>query len=184
MSVEYVISKTGEEIVRILRQTLKQEMNMEAEHIGIGKPDENNGLQVCVYLYDIQRNAGITPSDMIPVSATQYRYPSVYYDLYYVIVPCLDSDLKYRMQEEIKLLDVFMQCLGDLRMLHLDQEIPFELFDMEFENKTKFWSGLGQNMRMAVYCKAGPVEIRSGRTKDVTRVREINMKVFPEGGED
>lgn len=178
MSADYMITRTGAALTGAVREMLAQQMDMERECVGLCRPGENTGFQVCIYLYDVQRNTKLFTRDMTAVSKTELRYPSSYYDLYYLIVPCMDSDLKYRQEEETKLLDVLIQYLFDVHMLDVEQGIPIELYEMTFDDRAKLWTGIGQPMRTAVYVKAGPVEIRSMRTKTVSRVKDVRLELM------
>ncbi len=176
---DYVITRAGMQLTRLVAQALEQEFHMEKGQIGMGVPGEDHNLAVCIYLYDIQKNQDIHLPQMISVSATQLKYPSNYYNLYFMLVPYSNSDTKYRAEEELKLMDVLLQVLGDIH--HLEEiggektEVDFEINNIDFDTKTKIWTGLNQPMHTAVYGKAGPVEIQSARMKQVKRVTDIRM---------
>ncbi|MDE6759712.1 MAG: DUF4255 domain-containing protein [Lachnospiraceae bacterium] len=176
---DYVITGAGMQLTRLVAQALEREFHMEKGQIGMGVPGEDHNLAVCIYLYDIRKNPDIHLPQMIPVSATQLKYPSNYYNLYFMLVPYSYSDRKYRMEEELKLMDVLLQVLGDIHHLEKtgggETEVDLEIYDMDLDAKAKIWTGLNKPMRMAVYCKAGPVEIQSARTKQVKRVTDIRM---------
>ncbi len=175
----YVITRAGMQLTRLVAQALEREFHMEKEQIGMGVPGEDHNLAVCIYLYDIRKNSDISMPQMMSVSATQLKYPSNYYNLYFMLVPSSYSDRKYRMEEELKLMDVLLQVLGDIHHLKEiggeKEEVDLEIYDMDFDAKAKIWTSLNKPMHTAVYCKAGPVEIQSARTKQVKRVTDIQM---------
>lgn len=182
----YVVSQIGMQLTGVIREAVGREFNMERNQIGMGIPGEDKNLAVCIYPYDIKRNRDIHHPEMVSVNAAQLRYPSSYYDLYYMLVPYSYSDMKYRMEEELRLLDVLLQVLGDLHYLkEIGEEktkVEFDVHDIDFDGKTKIWAGINQPMHTAVYCKAGPVEIQSARMKQVKRVTEIQMDFTQVGG--
>lgn len=180
MEPEYMLTKTGIQLTETLKAILREQMNVDADRIGMGIPGDEHNLLLCICLYDIRKNTGIASPHMISVSQEKLRYPSSYYDLYYMLVPCWDGDVKYRMEEDTRLLDVMLQLLGDVHFLNPGQEIGFELCDVDFDGKAKIWAGLNQPMHMAVYCKAGPVEVQSTRRKRVSRVTDIRMDFMQE----
>lgn len=180
MEPDYMITKTGIKLTETLKTILEEQMNVDTVRIGMGMPGEENNLLVCICLYDIRKNTDMLSPHMITVSQEELKYPSSYYDLYYMVVPCSDGDVKYRMMEDTKLLDIMFQFLGDVHFLNPGQEIGFELCDMDFDSKAKIWAGLNQSMRMALYCKAGPVEIQSTRRKRIFRVTDIQMDFMQE----
>lgn len=174
MSCKYIITKTGMMLTEVIRQALKREYDIHAERIGMGFPGEDNGLAVCIYMYDIQRNSGMNDQRMKTVSTARLRYPSNYYDLYYMVVPYSDSDLKFRVQEECKITDLLLQTLGDLHSFE-EEDIGFCLIEPDLDEKMKIWNGFHLPFRTALYGKAGPVEIESARTKEVKRVTDIQL---------
>lgn len=175
MEQDYVITKTGIKFVEVVREFIGNRIDIDADRIGLCMPGDSQNLLVCIGLYDIRRNTDIYTQNMISINATELKYPSSYYDLYYIIVPCSDGDLKYRLEEEMKILDIIIQFLGDEHFLSEDKGVGIELCNMDFDSKTKIWTGLNQPMKNAVYCKVGPVEIQSTRTKKVSRVTDIQM---------
>lgn len=175
MSCKYIITKTGMMLTEIIRQALNREYGIRAERIGMGVPGEDNSLTVCIYMYDIQRNSDMNDQRMQSVSPTRLRYPSSYYDLYYMFVPYSDSDLKFRAQEECRIIDLLLQTLGDLHSIESETDIGFSLMELDFDEKMKIWNGLNIPYHTALYGKAGPVEIESARIREVKRVTEIQM---------
>lgn len=175
MAADFVITKTGTKLTEILRQVLSATLDIGTERIGMCIPGENSSLLVCIYLYDIKKNTDVLSPEMVPVGLSELRYPSGFYDLYYMIVPYSEGDLQYRLQEETKILDVMLRYLGDVHFLNIEREIPLELSNLDFDSKTKIWNSLNQPIRTAIYCKAGPVEIESARKKKISRVTDVQM---------
>lgn len=176
MSCKYMITKTGAVLMEVIRQALNREYGISAERIGMGVPGEDNSLTVCIYMYDIQRNFDMNDQRMKTVSPTKLRYPSNYYDLYYMVVPYSDSDLKFRAEEECRIIDLLLQILGDLHSFEEEENIGFCLRELDFDEKMKIWNGLNVPFHTALYGKAGPVEIESARIREVKRVTDMQME--------
>lgn len=185
MEVSRVITNASNQLTKFLQDVLKQTMEIEAEHIGLSTPGENHNLAVCVYLYDIKKNTDMIFRKMIPIDAKTSRYPSTYYDLHYMIVPYSKSDIRYKASEEQRYLDVMIQALGDAFWLEdgftkedlitEHSATKLELLDMDYEEKAKIWSSLNQAFKLSLFCKVGPVEVSSARSKKVERVEEIQI---------
>ncbi|MDE6433940.1 MAG: DUF4255 domain-containing protein [Lachnospiraceae bacterium] len=175
MSCKYVITKTGTMLTEMIGKALSREYGIDAERIGMGLPGEDNSLVVCIYMYDIRKNFDMNDQSMNSVSPTKLRYPSKYYDLYYMIVPYSDSDVKFRAKEECRLIDLLLQSLGDFYSVEEEAEIGFSLIELDFDDKMKIWNGLNIPYHTALYGKAGPIEIESVRTREVKRVTNIQM---------
>lgn len=175
MASGYMITKTCIKLTEELREILADTLNIGTERVGMCVPGDNSHFLVCIYLYDIKKNTAILSQDMVSVGTSELRYPSSFYDLYYMIVPYSEGNSQYRLEEEIKLLDVILQYLGDRHFLNINKEVQLELSNLDFDSKTKIWNSLNQPLRNAVYCKAGPVEIESTRKKKIARVTDIQM---------
>lgn len=182
--MEYNITQVGKRLEQIVQKAVVEELDIPKEKIGMGIPGQGQGLTVCLYLYDIRKNTGIQAQHMQPVDLTRLRYPSKYYDLYFVLAIHSEGDMQYRMEEELKLTDILLRCLGDASIPEPDSsgggQTLFEIHDLELEEKAKIWSGLNQPIQTAVYCKAGPVEVMSGRIKQVSRVTDIQVNYLQE----
>lgn len=181
--MDYGIAQTGKRLETIVQNAVTEKLEIAKEKIGMGIPGQAQGLSVCLYLYDIRKNTGIQMQQMEPIDLTRLRYPSKYYDLYFLLIPYAEGDMKYRLEEELKLMDILLQCLGDASIPEKDNRVGkepiFEIYDPDLDEKTKIWSGLNQPMQAAVYCKAGPIEVMSERIRQVSRVTDVQIN-YPE----
>lgn len=177
--MEYSITQIGKKLEQIVQKAVTSELGIAKEKIGMGIPGQAQGLIVCLYLYDFRKNTWIQSQSMETVDLTRQRYPSKYYDLYFLITFHSEGDMQFRMEEELKIMDILLRWLGDVSILESDNrgtKTPqFEIHDPDLEEKVKIWSGLTQPMQPAVYCKVGPVEVVSDRTKRISRVTDIQM---------
>lgn len=180
METNYAITNTSVKFTEVVRELITGSIDIDKDRIGLCMPCDNQSLLVGIALYDIRKNTDIYMNNMISVSADELRYPSGYYDLYYLIVPCSDGDLKYRLEEEMKILDILIQFFGDGHFLNEEERVEMELCNMDFDRKSKIWAALNQPMKNAVYCRIGPVEIQSTRTKKISRVTEVQMDFVKE----
>lgn len=186
MATQYAITKAGRQLTDIVRKALEKAFGTNTEKVILGIPGRNQNVSACIYLYDIRKNGDTQLMYMRSLSATELQYPSNYYDLYFMIVPYSESDLKDQMEEELKILDVLIQCMGEAFLFIPEEEsaINFELCDIDFDEKTKIWNSLTQPVHTAVYCKAVAVEVPSLRKKKVSRVTDIQMNFVQEGSNE
>lgn len=176
MDNQYMISETNNRLAVLLKEKLAQDFGITPEQVGMGVPGENSNLAVCIFLYDIQKYTDVQIQQKIPIGLSELQDPSTYYDLHYMLVPYSNSDLQYRMEEEIKLMDILIQWLVDLHYLDFGgMEVPISLNNVEMDEKIKIWGGINQQFHMALYCKVGPVEIQSARRKRVARVKDVQV---------
>ncbi len=175
MENRYVIAETGKRLTGLAADILKQEFNIPPEQVGLAVPGEEGGFSLCILLYNIQKNVGMQTGRPIAAGTGKLRNPSNFYDLHYMLVPYSNGDRKYRMEEELKIMDVLLRKLGDISFLEEERQTVFVLENPDFEEKAKIWNALNQSLRAALYCKVGPVEIASERTKDIKRVTDVQM---------
>lgn len=170
------ISEASREFTNVIRSMAQETLDILPEKIGLGIPGMQENLELVIFLYDIRRNWAMQNPLMQREGVELLRYPSVYYELYYMLVPCSKGNEKYRMMEEIRILDVLLKGLMDRIYLYEDlKEIEVELLEPDFEDKIKIWNGINQPFRTALYVKLSSVEISSEKTKKVKRVTDTQM---------
>lgn len=183
METGLAVSEASREFTGVVCSMAQEALDILPEKVGLGTPGTQENLELVIFLYDIRRNWAMQSALMQREDVELLRCPSVYYELYYMLVPCPKGDEKYRMTEEIRMLDVLLQGLTDRSYLYEDlKEIELELLEPDIEDKIKIWNGINQPFRTALYVRLSPVEIFSGRTKRIKRVTDMQMK-YDEDGE-
>lgn len=176
MESRYIITDMGKLLVNLAADMLAEELNIPAGQVGLGIPGESEQLSLCIYMFDIRENVEAHTGQFKTVGTGRLKYPSRFYDLYYMLVPSAKGELKYKMEEEFRLLDVLLRRFGDMEYLDGEKRAAVTLYSPDFEEKAKIWNALNQSLRPAVYCKAGPMEVLSDKTKDVKRVTNVQMR--------
>ncbi len=171
----YVIAETGMLLAGISAEILSAEFGLSREKVGLGTPGEDSGCSLCIFPYDVRKNTDVQAVLPVAEGVGRLRNPPQFYDVYYMLVPYSDGDLKYRTEEELKLADALLAGLGDVCFLESERHTEFCLCNPDFDEKAKIWNALNQPLRPAVYCKAGPVAVISGRTRAVNRVSGVWM---------
>lgn len=188
-----VIADVGQALVRLLRLHMAEEGILRTEQVGLCSPRDFGDYRLGICLYDIQQ------SNRVPYEGRRLRgeniqtNASMYLDLYYLIIPFVTSDWRYRAAEEQRLLGKVLQVLWDYPLLNTRtyeteervgvHTIQLELPGVELEEQTKIWNSLNENRRNAVYCRVAAVELESTRSKMVKRVRNIQVQM-EQGGSD
>lgn len=185
-----VIADVGQGIVNLLRRHMVPEVLQKEEQIGLCSPKETGEYRLGVYLFDMQESEGIRNEPKRWVGEETRAYPSMYLNLYYMLVPYSRSDLKYRLAEEHRILGRTLQILRDFPSLNKttyeeevsgSDQIQIEILDMSYEDKNRIWNGLNEESRNAIYCKVSGVELESRRKQNVKRIREVQLQI-DEGG--
>ncbi len=182
-----VIADVGQGIVNLLRQHITTEGILRKEQIGLCSLRESGDYRLGICLYDIQECSQLPYEGRRMRGEDQQINASMYLDLYYIILPFMNSDWRYRSAEEQRLLGKTLQVLRDFPLLDpvtyetencVDSHtIQLELLCLGLEEQTRIWNSLNENRRNAVYCRAAAVELESTRIRRIKRVEEIQIRM-------
>lgn len=182
-----ILAEIGNAIVQLLRQHLVPGIIVNTENIGLCTPSDRGDIVLGVNLYDIRENHDVVPTDMLPKGVRQLKYPSTYYDLYYMITAYSASDIKFRAAEDHKILGKVLQVLKDHPTFTAEQlgsELAssqfapkIELLQLENDEKMRLWNVPNVPYRLSLFYKVYPVEVESDRVKEVTRVVDVDFTV-------
>lgn len=188
MGTYKVIADVGQAMVALLGKFMVPEVIQKKEQIGLCHPKEPGEYKVAIYLYDVRESQMIRNMPKRWIGEDQRKFPSIYLDLYYMLVPFSRGDIRYRQEEEHKILGKMIQVLRDYPNLNCNtyqaavetensaDTIQIELLDISYEDKIQVWNSLDEAIHTALYCKANPVELESNRSEDIKRVREMQMQ--------
>lgn len=182
-----IIAEIGNAIVQLLRENLVPGIIANTENVGLCTPSDRGDIILGVNLYDVRENQEIVPTNMTSVGLKQQRYPSSFYNLYYMITAYSISDIKFRAAEDHKILGKVLQVLKDNPVFTAEQldhayassqYVPkIELMQMETEEKFKLWNVPDVPYRLSLFYKVYPVEVESSRIKGVTRIVDVDFTV-------
>ena len=182
-----IIADIGNAIVQLLRDHLVPGIIVNTESIGLCTPSDRGDIVLGINLYDIRENQTIVITDMQPKGLKQLKYPSTFYDLYYMITAYSSSDIKFRSAEDLKILGKVLQVLKDHPIFTAEQlgsdltssqfAPKIELLHLEHDEKMKLWNVPNVPYRLSLFYKVYPVEIESERVKEVTRVVNAGFTV-------
>lgn len=182
-----IIADIGNAIVQLLRDHLVPGIIINTESIGLCTPNDRGDIVLGINLYDIKENQDIVLTDMSPKGISQLKYPSTFYNLYYMITAYSASDIKFRAAEDQKILGKVLQVLRDHPTFTADQlgsELTnsrfapkIELLQLESEEKIKLWNVPDMPYRLSLFYRVYPVEIESTRVKEVSRVVDTEFTV-------
>lgn len=179
-----VISETGNALVRLLRRELVPEIIQNADSVGLASPADRGDLVLCIHLYDIRESEEIRVNGMLSDGVGRQKYPPVYLTLSYMITAFSASDVKFRAEEEQRIMGRVVQVLRDNSVLDPENMefvsgrdgIRIEMLKLETEEKLKLWNFPNQAAKMALYYKLGPLPLESSKTRDISRVTSIEFR--------
>lgn len=179
-----MISEVGCALKDILVRGLVPDVILHRDQIGMCSPDDHGDFNLGIYLYDIMESEEIPVSGMVSSGVWKQSYPSTFLTLYYMITAYSASDLKFRAEEEQKILGKVIQTFRDYSVLSEEvlgdgasMQARIELYRMERQVKMRMWNIPNVPYRLSLFYRVQPVEINSGRVKEITRVRDVRFGV-------
>ncbi|MCH5275793.1 MAG: DUF4255 domain-containing protein [Lachnospiraceae bacterium] len=186
MSNYTVIADAGTALVQLLRKELVPDIVKNSTSIGLASPADKGDMVICVHLYDVSESEVYRVSGMISESVDTQKFPPVYLTLSYLITVFSASDVKFRSQDEQRILGKVAQVLRDHPTMNPDtmefdtesgeDRIRVEMIKADADEKSKAWSFPNQAPRLSLFYRIGPVALESARTKNVPRVQEMEFK--------
>lgn len=173
-----IIADVSEEIVRTLRRELVPKLISDENAVGMCSPQEQEEMSLGVFLYDIQESEDIRRHRMTDIDDGRQKYPPAYLSLYYMLTAYSQSDRKYQMSQEQRILGQTARYFHDYPMLEIDGEyVPVQMLRISTEDKLKLWNFNGKPFQVSLFYKVSPVRLDSQRFRDVTRVRTAEFGV-------
>ena len=183
-----MIAKVGTLLVELLGRELVPEVILHKSDIGLCSPGERGDFKLGIYLYDIRENQDVRAAGMVNAGLHTQTYPPMYVTLSYMITAYLDSDIKFRAQEEQKILGRVMQVLRDNPVFSQAElgggvNMPAQIGLMQTGGyeKSDIWNHTNLSPRLSLFYCVQPVEIPSARTKEVSRVRDVDFQMEKDG---
>lgn len=173
------ISETGKCILELFRKRLCPEFVRDEDLILLTSPWEEADYRVGIYLYDIQDHSVMTTAE-IPVSDTLRRFPPKAVELSYLVF-CNETHRfggVQREQIQTVLSEIVRTVYDNPEIERKEGESVFLSFLREnVEFKIRLWGSFNRPLQPAVYLKAAPVLIESGRLRSAGRVQEREYQV-------
>ncbi len=179
------IADTGNVLVRLLRTYMAPEVVANPDHIGLYSPVDKGDRVVGVYLFDVRECKEVQSHSMIMVDPVRQQFPSTFINLFYMITAYSDGDIKYRAEEEHRILGKVIQVCRDHAVLEQmiggeglpeGETVPaIELLNLDLEEKMRIWNFPSMTYKTSLFYKVGPVEIASERMRKAERVMEAEF---------
>lgn len=178
-----MIAEIGNRLTELLCRELVPEVLQHRDHIGLCSPDNHGDIRLGIYLYDVSENEEMVVPGMVDTGVRTQTYPSSYLTLGYMITAYSESDLKFRAAEEQRILGRVVQTLRDNSVFAEGtlegSQVPvrIELQRIKSYEKLRLWNFPNVPYKLSLFYRVYPVEIRSARTREITRVREVEFAV-------
>ena len=180
-----VIADVGNTLVRLLREHMVPEVILHEDEIGLCSPADKGDFRLGLYLYDIKESEEVFENGMRLAGPGLQKRPSKYLDLYYMLTAYSMSDVKFRSEEEHRILGRAMQVFMDYGLLQENfygdeqgrYQVKIEQMRLNYDEKMKLWNMPNVPYRLSVYYKVFPIELVSTREKNVQRVKQVDMEL-------
>ncbi len=176
------ISEVGKRIVAILNDAMVPDVILNNGSIGLCAPDDHGDFVVGIHLYDISPDMDVSMHGMVNTGVREQTYPSSFLTLRYMITAYSAGDLKFRAEEDHRILGRVIQTLSDRSVLGATSALygtpmktRIELERLDMYEKMRLWTFPNDAYRLTLFYKVSPVEITSARTKPVTRVSNLSF---------
>lgn len=181
-----IIADAGNALVKLLRREMVPNIILNDDGIGLASPADKGDLTLCIHLYDVSESEEYRMSGMISDGVDRQKYPPTYLTLSYLITAFSASDVKFRSEEEQRILGKVIQALRDYPVLDSDtmefvagsgrDGIRMEIKKIEMEEKLKVWTFPNLAQKLSLFYKMGPLPLESAKTKDIKRVRGMEFR--------
>lgn len=186
MSGYAIIAEAGNALVRLLRKELVPDLIRNGADIGLASPADRGDMTLCVHLYDVSESTTYRVSGMISDGAERQKFPPVYLTLSYMVTVFSAGDVKFRSEEEQRILGKVVQVFRDYPILNLDtmefgigggeEQVRIEMLSVDVDEKTKLWAFPNLAAKPSLFYRMDPVALESAKTKSVKRVQEMEFQ--------
>ena len=177
------ISEVGNQIVSILNRELVPDVLMHSGAIGLCSPEDHGDFSIGVHLYDIGPNDDLVERGLVNLDARRQTYPSTFLTLHYMITAYSSGDLRYRSEEDHRILGKIIQALSDNPFLGMTSALygepmrtRIEMERIEAGEKLRLWTFPNKPYRLSLFYRVLPVEITSTKViQTAKRVKDMDI---------
>ncbi len=176
--IDSEIPQVGECLLSFLQDSLCPDIVRDRETISLAAPWDEEDYRVGIYLYDIQDYSIYKTSGAL-VHEGEQRFPPKAVELSYLVF-CNEKHRFGGLQREQlhAALNEIIRAVYDNPVLSWGEgeeaELSFLRESMDF--KIRLWGSFGQPLQPAVYIRAVPVLLSSGRRRNVHAVKERDYR--------
>lgn len=182
-----VVSAVNDKLLMLLRKHMVPNVLASREEIGLCTPKDHGDMVFGIYLYDIRESNDVRIMGMQSYDNSHTQFPPIYLELYYMMTAYSTIDLRYREEENHRVLTKAMQVLYDYPRLEGEDGMHIEFQNLSMDQKSAVWHNLGGGYQLSLFYKIAPIKLESAIKKETSRVREIQIDAFPDatlgGGE-
>lgn len=175
-----VVSAVNDKLLSLLRKHMVPNILVSREEIGLCTPKDHGDIVFGIYLYDIRENSDVRMTGMQAYDSGHIQFPPIYLELYYMVTAYSAIDLRYREEENHRILTKAMQILHDYPRLEGEDALHIEFQNLTLDQKAAVWHNLGGGYQLSLFYKITPIKLESTIRRETVRVQEIRIDAAPE----
>jgi hypothetical protein len=173
-----IIADIGNTLVSILKKNLVPKIISDESLIGLCSPNENENFILSVYLYNIEQNQDMRMNSYISQGTDTQVRPPMFLNLYYMITPHSQSEIKFKSYENQIILGKTIQVLNDYSMFcdNYGNKLHIDMINLSCSEKSNILSNFEtKNSNLSLFYKIAPAEIESTNTRHIVRVSDFDF---------
>ena len=181
------IAWTAAALVELLRKNIVPSAVRSPEQIGLCHPADRGDLGVTDWVYDIRECEELRSHTMQSIDRNRQRHPSCFVNLYCMITAYSAGDARYRSAEEQKILETIIRVFNDYGAIDRGGQsessagrgpaCTISMLNLSIEEKLRIYGNMEQGYHTSLFYEIGPVEIKSERIRQTTRVTHVIFDV-------
>lgn len=179
MSSYNMIANVGNTIVEILKDNLVPNIIQNENFIGLCSPNDKGDFILGIYLYNIEENRDMRMNSYITNGTDIQVKPPIFLNLYYMITPYSQSDVKFKNYENQIILGKVIQTLNDYSIIidKFGNTLHVDMINLNDDQKRNIFNSFGNssNNNVSIFYKVSPVQIESTNTRNIVRVKDVDL---------
>lgn len=181
MSSYNMIANVGNTIVEVLKDSLVPNVIQNENSIGLCSPNDKGDFILGIYLYNIEENRDMRMNSYISNGADTQIKPPIFLNLYYMITPYSQSEVKFRSYENQIILGKVIQTLNDCATIidNFGNALNINMINLNDDQKRNILNSFGNNSNnnVSIFYRVSPVQIESTNTRHIVRVKDIDLSI-------
>lgn len=173
-----MIANVGNTLTGLLKENLVPRIIPNDGLIGLCSPNDNGDFVLSVYLYNIEQNQNMRMNSYISQGVDIQVRPPIFLNLYYMITPHSQSEVKFKSYENQIILGKVIQVLNDCARIvdNSGNALNIDMINLSDGEKKNLLSNFEtKNNNLSLFYKVSPVEIESTNTRHIVRITDVDF---------
>ena len=181
MSSYNMIANVGNTIAEVLKKSLVPDVIQNENFIGLCSPNDKGDFILGIYLYNIEENRDMRMNSYISNGTDVQVKPPIFLNLYYMITPYSQSDVRFKSYENQILLGKVIQTLNDYSTIidKFGNKLNVNMINLTDDQKRNILNSFqnSANSNVSIFYRVSPVQIESTNVRQVVRVKDVDLSI-------